>query len=84
IEVSVLSVPEVINDPEIIEMGKHGVILEKGLRRGVFLPQVAIEQGYNREQFLAALCTHKMNLASDCWRDKNIEIKIFTADIFHE
>jgi hypothetical protein len=84
IEVSVLSVPETIQDPQQVEVGEHGVIMEQGQRRGVFLPQVAAEQGYNRQQFLSALCTHKMNLKADCWQDPQTKIKVFTASVYNE
>ncbi len=84
IEVSVLSVPETIQDPQQVEVGQHGVIMEQGQRRGVFLSQVATEQGYNRDQFLSALCTHKMNLKADCWQDPQTKIKVFTASVYNE
>ena len=81
-EVSVLSVPEKINDWQDIELGKHGVIMQKGSRSGVFLPQVADETGWSKEEFLSQLCSQKAGLPPDCYKDKDVELKIFTAQAF--
>ncbi|MDD2689156.1 MAG: AMMECR1 domain-containing protein, partial [Candidatus Omnitrophica bacterium] len=51
---------------------------------GVFLPQVATETGWSKEEFLSSLCAHKAGLAPDAWKDKSTEIYIFTAEIFSE
>ena len=83
-EVSVLSVPEKINNWQEIELGKHGVIIKKGLRSGVFLPQVATETGWSKEEFLGQLCWQKAGLAPNCYRDKSIELTVFTAQVFSE
>ena len=82
-EISVLSVPRKINNWQDIELGKHGVIIRKGLRSGVFLPQVADETGWSKEEFLSQLCSQKAGLAQDCYK-KNVELKIFTAHGFGE
>jgi len=83
IEISVLSKPQQIQDPEMIKMGVHGVIVSQGpFHQGVFLPQVATETGWNREQFLAALCAHKAGLPADAWKDPRTKIEIFTAEVF--
>jgi len=68
IKVSLLSKPREIQDINEIELGKHGVILECDGRRGVYLPEVAIEQGFSREELLDSLCQHKMGLKKGCWR----------------
>lgn len=82
-EVSVLSVPKKINNWQDIELGKHGVILQKGSRSGVFLPQVAIETGWSKEEFLSQLCQQKAGLSPDCFKNnKNVELKVFTAQVF--
>lgn len=83
IEVSVLSPLKKIKDVKEIEVGVHGVIIEKGLRSGVFLPQVAPEQGWNREEMLKALCAHKAGLPADAWKS-GADIYIFTAQVFEE
>lgn len=84
IEISVLTPPERIDDVEKIIMGKHGVIIKKGFRQGVFLPQVADETGWSREEFLSSLCAHKAGLSPDAWKDKDVEIYIFSAQVFGE
>jgi len=85
VEISVLSVPQVTTDIEGIEMGKHGVIVSRGFGHGgVFLPQVATETGWNREQFLSNLCAHKAGLPADAWKDPKTTIQTFTADVFSQ
>ena len=85
VEVSVLSVPRRIKDASVIELGKHGVIVsDGGDHQGVFLPQVATETGWNKEQFLSELCSQKAGLAADCWKNPNNSLFSFTADVFGE
>ncbi|MDP1852677.1 MAG: AmmeMemoRadiSam system protein B [Candidatus Omnitrophota bacterium] len=84
IEVSVLSVPAREFNPANIIMGKHGVIVKKGFYSGVFLPQVAAETGWSREEFLSNLCSHKAGLPPDAWKDKDTELYTFTAEVFSE
>lgn len=85
IEISVLSPLERIDDPEKIQLGRHGVLVKKGGgRSGVFLPQVATETGWSKEEFLSYLCAHKAGLAPDAWKDKDTEIYIFSAEVFSE
>jgi AmmeMemoRadiSam system protein B/AmmeMemoRadiSam system protein A len=84
IEISALSPLEKIDSAEKIEMGKHGVLIRKGFQSGVFLPQVATETGWSKEEFLSSLCAHKAGLAADAWKDKATEIYIFTAEVFSE
>jgi len=85
IEVSVLSVPERIKDPTIIKPGVHGVIVSRGLfNRGVFLPEVATDQGWGREEFLSNLCSHKAGLSPNAWKDPKTKLEIFTTEKFSE
>jgi len=84
IEISVLSPLEKVPSAERIELGKHGVLVRKGGHSGVFLPQVAIETGWSKEEFLSYLCAHKAGLSKDAWKDKDTEIYIFTAEVFSE
>ncbi len=84
IEISVLSPMERVDSAEKIELGKHGVLIRRGFRSGVFLPQVATETGWSKEEFLSNLCAHKAGLAANAWKDKATEIYIFTAEIFSE
>lgn len=81
IEISVLTPPEKISDPNKIILGKHGVIIKSGFRSGVFLPQVAEETGWNLEEFMDELCTQKAGLPKNTWRDGTAEIYIFGAQV---
>lgn len=84
IEISVLSPMEKIDDPNKIVMGKHGVMVQSGFRSGVYLPQVATETGWSREEFMNSLCLHKAGLPSDSWKKGTCDIYIFTAEVFGE
>jgi MEMO1 family protein len=81
-EVSILSQPKSINNWQQVELGKHGVIIKKGSRSGVFLPQVATETGWTKEEFLSHLCSEKAGLPSDSYKnDPGVEIFVFTAEV---
>ncbi len=84
IEISVLSQPRKIKNVKEIELGIHGVIVRKGFNQGVFLPQVAEETGWKKEEFLSCLCSHKAGLPPDAWKDKDTNIYIFEAEVFEE
>jgi len=84
IEISVLSVPRRVKSADEIELGKHGVIVSKGMRKGVFLPQVATETGWDKVTFLEHLCADKAGLSKDAWKDKDTVIEVFTAQLFEE
>ena len=85
IEISVLSPLKKINNPfKEIEIGKHGVIIKSGLRSGVFLPQVATENNWDLERFMDELCENKTGLSKDAWKSGEIDIYIFSAEIFEE
>jgi AmmeMemoRadiSam system protein B/AmmeMemoRadiSam system protein A len=84
IEISVLSPMQKIDNPDKIRLGVDGVLVRKGFRSGVFLPQVATETGWSKEEFLSNLCSHKAGLLPDAWKDKDTEILTFTAEIFSE
>jgi AmmeMemoRadiSam system protein A len=81
IEISVLTPPRKIAGPDEIVIGRHGVILESGWRRATFLPQVAPEQGWDRETTLIHLA-RKAGLASDAW--KKADYQIYEAIVFGE
>lgn len=83
IEISALTPPERISSAEEIILGKHGIILEKGGHRAVFLPQVAPEQGWNLEETLRHL-SHKAGLSPDTWQDPDTRFSVFTAEVFEE
>jgi len=82
IEISVLS-PLRRGRPEEVEVGRHGVYVVKGAYRGVLLPQVAVEHGWDRETFLDHVCL-KAGLPPRCWQDPETELYLFTAEIFSE
>lgn len=85
VEISVLSEPKQIQNVDEIKMGIHGVIVGRGpFNRGVFLPQVATETGWTKEEFLSQLCSQKAGLPGDCWKDPNTKIEIFSAEVFSE
>ncbi|MDI6606162.1 MAG: AmmeMemoRadiSam system protein A, partial [Candidatus Omnitrophota bacterium] len=84
IELSVLSPLEKVGSADKVELGKHGVVIRGGGRSGVFLPQVATETGWTKEEFLDNLCVHKAGLAPGAWKDKDTEIYVFSAEVFSE
>ena len=83
IEISALSPLWKIDDINEIEIGTHGIWITKGVYRGVLLPQVATEQGYDRIAFLQQTC-RKAGLPPDAWKDSDTVIEIFIADVFGE
>ena len=84
IEISALSPMEKIDDYKIIEAGKHGVMVRMGLRGGVYLPQVATENGWDREEFMNSLCAQKSGIPMDAWKTGQADLYIFTAEVFGE
>ena len=66
--------------PERVEVGRHGLVLSLGARRGLLLPQVALEHGWDREAFLEQTC-RKAGLPLDAWR-KAATVEAFTAEVF--
>jgi AmmeMemoRadiSam system protein A len=84
IEISVLSPLRRVAGAADIELGTHGVLVRKGAQSGVFLPQVAQETNWSKEEFLSYLCTHKAFLPADAWKDASTELYVFTAEVFSE
>lgn len=82
IEISVLGLPEPVADPAQVEVGRHGIIVSQGFYRGLLLPQVPVEQRWDRETYLAHGCL-KAGLAPDAWK-KGGKIEVFTAQVFSE
>jgi hypothetical protein len=83
IEISVLSIPKSIEDPQEIVVGRDGVLLTCGYKRAVFLPQVATEQGWDRETMLNHLAM-KAGLYPTAWNQQQCDFSIFQAEIFEE
>jgi len=89
IEVTILTKPELIKvkNPRDylseIEIGRDGLIVEQGFYKGLLLPQVPVEQGWDKEEFLSNTCM-KAGLMPDAWFDKNTKISKFSGQIFTE
>ena len=81
IEISILSPLEKTDDPLSLQLGKHGIFIRRGSRSGCFLPQVALETGWTKEQFLTQCCDGKAGLGPDAWRDPKTDVFLFTAKI---
>ena len=83
IEISVLSELETVKSLDEIEVGKHGLYVTRGFYRGVLLPQVATEYGWDRDTFLSETCM-KAGLPEDDWKKPGIKIEKFSAQVFNE
>lgn len=79
ISLSVLSPLQAVS-AESVEVGEHGLVISEGGCRGLLLPQVAVEHGWDRLRFLEQTC-RKAGLALDAWR-KGARIEVFTAEVF--
>ena len=82
IEISALT-PMTPIKPEQVVVGRHGLMIVKGFNRGLLLPQVPVEQGWDREEFLRGLC-HKAWLPSNAWKDKDAQLSGFEAEVWSE
>jgi AmmeMemoRadiSam system protein A len=82
IEISVLSPLQRTDKPLDLRLGVDGIYIKRGRASGCFLPQVATETGWSKEEFLSYCCAHKAGLASDAWRDPETEVNLFTAEVF--
>jgi uncharacterized protein (TIGR00296 family) len=82
IEISILSVPVEVSGPESVEVGRDGIIISKGFSRGLLLPQVPVEQGWSREEFISFGC-QKAGLPADEWK-KGVKIETFQALVLSE
>lgn len=82
IEISVLSPLRKISSVNEIVMGKHGILIRKGSKSGTFLPQVAVETGWDKEEFISNCSSQKAGLGANGW--KNSEIFVYEAKVFKE
>jgi AmmeMemoRadiSam system protein A len=82
LEISILTHEREIQSVDEIEVGKHGLIVEQGTSRGLLLPQVPEEHGWDRDTFLNHTCL-KAGLAPDAWR-RGARIFVFEALVFGE
>ena len=81
-EISVLSVLQEVEAPDTLEVGRHGLLVEKGGLRGLLLPQVAAEYGWDRAEFLSQTCV-KAGLSREAWQE-GAQIFSFEALVFGE
>jgi len=82
IELSILGPLESIDHPDSFDIGRHGLVVQMGLRRGLLLPQVATEWNWDRHTFLAQTC-RKAGLTTDAWL-RGAKVWRFEADVFRE
>jgi AmmeMemoRadiSam system protein A len=83
LEVSVLSPLRQIQSIEEIVVGVHGLVIELGMHRGLLLPQVALEYGWDRQAFLEAVA-RKAGLHHLAWQDPEMKLHVFSAEVFEE
>jgi len=83
IEISALSPLRRISSPDEIIIGRDGILIERGVQRGLLLPQVAERYGWSPEEFLDQTC-RKAGMKSGCWRSDDAEISAFSAEVFGE
>ncbi len=81
IEISVLSPMRPAPTPLDFNPETDGIYLHHGSRSGCFLPQVARETGWSREQLLATLCVEKMGLPANAWREPAARLEVFSTEI---
>ena len=79
--ISVLTPLKKIDNPRVVQVGKHGLVIAMGRNRGLLLPQVPVENNWDRETFLCQACV-KAGLPADAWK-KGAEISVFEAIVFH-
>ena len=82
VEISVLS-PLAPIRPEDVEVGRHGLLVSSDDRRGVLLPRVPVDQGWDRESFLEQTC-RKAGLSTDAWKEPGTVLQGFTATVFSD
>lgn len=81
VEISILSPIEKCPDPEKVEVGRHGLVIRKGRHQGLLLPQVPVEWGWDRVNFLRHTAM-KAGLPAEAWKDPDTEIMWFEAEVF--
>jgi AmmeMemoRadiSam system protein A len=83
LEISILEPPIEIAGPDVFDPDVHGIIVERGVHRGLLLPKVAHEYGWGRVETLRAACW-KAGLSRDAWREPGTRLSVFTAFAFAE
>ena len=82
IEINVLS-PLSPSKPEDVKIGKHGLMINKGSKGAIFLPEVAVSNGWDLHTFLEELC-RKANLSEGSWHDCEAELYVFESEVWDE
>jgi len=83
IEITVLSPLRKVSSVAEIEVGRHGIYITKGWHSGVLLPQVATEQGWDRDTFVEQTC-YKAGLPGDAWKSPDVVMQVFEGLVFGE
>jgi len=83
VEISLLTPLVSVHDLQEIQVGRHGLVMERGFHRGLLLPQVPVEQGWDRDTFLKYTCL-KAGLPPDCFKDPETRIYRFEALVFSD
>ncbi len=88
VEVTVLTHPRLLDCPpekraDCVEVGRHGLIASMGGRRGLLLPQVPIEQGWDAREFLSQTCW-KAGIDTSLWDSPDVEFQAFEGQVFSE
>lgn len=83
IEISIMSPIEDVTDVDDIVVGRDGLIISRGHKRGLLLPQVPVEQGWDKTEFLTHTC-YKAGLDGDSWKKEGVKIEKFSAQVFSE
>ena len=82
VEISALT-PMTAIKPDDVEVGRHGLMISRGYHSGLLLPQVPLEQSWDREEYLRGLCA-KAGLPSDAWQDTDTQLRSFEAEVWGE
>ena len=80
-EISVLSPLRRVTDLQQIRIGEHGLLIKNGDSEGLLLPQVPMEQRWDRQTFIEQTCA-KAGMSTSCWKDEDTDIFLFTAVVF--
>ncbi len=84
IDISVLTPLQKAENPLDFELGIHGIYIKKDSATGCFLPQVAADTGWSKEEFLSQCCSVKAGLSPDAWKKEDVDVYIFTSEIISE
>ena len=80
-EISVLSPLRRVLDVRQVKVGQHGLLMKDDTHEGILLPQVPVEEKWDRQKFLEETCA-KAGMRAGCWKDENTDIFQFTAVVF--